>query len=52
MDRFSKVVLTRTQLARLDWPVLGWDGASALCAGISIFSRASWQNVRFQEIKD
>ena len=40
-------MLTRTQLARLDWPVLGWDGAHALLIGISFFSRASWRNVRF-----
>ena len=43
-------MLTRTQLARLDWPVLGWDRANARSAGISIFSRASWQNVRFSRI--
>lgn len=43
-------MLTRTQLARLDWPVLGLDRANARSVGISIFSRASWQNVRFSRI--
>ena len=42
-------MLTRTQLARLDWPVLGLDRANARSVGISIFSRASWQECQILE---